>query len=134
MTLRSLLAAALCCLAAMGCRPAAEQLAPVKGKISYRGRPLQGGTIVFIPDAARGTNGNLAVADIQLDGSFVLKTNDVLGAVPGHHKITISWLQPTAAGVAPQSYVPLKYGDPQQSGLTCEVLANKTNAVELQLQ
>jgi hypothetical protein len=134
MTRRTLLAAALCCLAAMGCRPAVEQLAPVNGKISYRGRPLQGGTVVFIPDAARGTNGNLAVADIQLDGTFVLKTNDAFGAVPGHHRITISWSQPTAPGVAPQSYLPLKYRDPQQSGLTCEVLANKTNAIELQLQ
>jgi hypothetical protein len=129
-----LLAAGLCCLATLGCRPAAEQLAPVKGKVSYQGRPLQGGTIVFIPDASRGTNGNLAVGSIQLDGSFVLKTNDSYGAVPGLHKVTIAWSQPAALGVAPLSYLPLKYRDPLQSGLTCEVLADKPNEIEMKLQ
>jgi hypothetical protein len=134
MTIRALLGILLCCLVMTGCRPSAEQLAPVKGKVLYRGRPLQGGTIVFVPDASRGTHGSLAVADIQADGSFVLRTNDVLGAVPGHHRVTISWMQPAAPGVAPQSYLPLKYRDPQQSGVACEVLANKTNTFDLELQ
>jgi len=123
-----------CCLAVAGCRPSGEQLAPVKGKVLYRGRPLQGGTIVFIPDASRGTHGNLAVGDIQPDGTFLLKTNDVLGAVPGHHKVTISWLQPQTSGIVPQSQLPVKYRDPQQSGVACEVLANKTNTIDLDLQ
>jgi hypothetical protein len=93
--------------------------------VIYRGRPLQGGTVVFIPDTSRGTHGNLAVADIQLDGTFTLKTNDILGAVPGHHKVTVSSLQPQT---------PSKYSDPHRSGVTCEVIAHKTNTVELELQ
>jgi hypothetical protein len=111
----------------MGCKPGVEQLAPVKGKVQFRGRPLQGGTIVFIPDASRGTHGSMAIADIEPDGSFTMMTNNVLGAVPGHHKVTVSWSQP-------QSPLPVKYRDPQQSGVTCEILANKTNTVELDLQ
>jgi hypothetical protein len=123
-----------CLLASTGCRPAVEQLAPVQGRVWYRGQPLQGGVIVFVPDSSRGTNGNLAIADIQRDGSFTLKTNDVLGAVPGHHKVTISWVIQTAPGYAPQSVLPAKYRDPQQSGVICEVLPNKANTFDLRLE
>ena len=138
MTFRALLRIALCCLAAWlglaGCRPAGEQLAPVKGKVLYRGQPLQGGTIVFIPDSSRGTHGNLAVADIQPDGTFTLKTDDVFGAVPGHHRVTVSWVRPQGPGYPPLSILPVKYRDPQQSGVICEVLANKTNSIDVELQ
>ena len=138
MTIRPFLRAAGCCmifsLALAGCRPEVDQLAAVKGKVLYRGRPLQGGTIVFIPDTARGSHGNLAAADIQPDGSFTLKTNDVLGAAPGHHRVTISWVQQQAPGNLPRSLLPLKYRDPQQSGVTCEVQPNKMNTIDLDLQ
>src|SRR6516162_10140629 len=90
MTLRSMFRPIWYCLAclavAAGCRSGSDQLAPVKGKVTYQGVPVPGGTIVFIPDTTRGTHGNLAMADLQPDGSFALKTNDVLGAVPGHHR------------------------------------------------
>jgi hypothetical protein len=138
MTSRSMIWTACCwlaCLLAMaGCRPSAEQLAPVKGKVLYRGQPLQGGVIVFIPDSSRGTSGHLAVADIQPDGTFTLKTNDVLGAVPGHHKVTVSWVLPTHSGGPPQSMLPPKYRDPQQSKVTCEVMANKSNTIDFVLE
>ncbi|HYV36341.1 MAG TPA: hypothetical protein VE988_11590 [Gemmataceae bacterium] len=137
MKLGALLRAASCCLAlvlaAAGCGPSSEQLTPVKGKVSYRGHPCTGGTIVFIPDAARGTRGNLAVADIQPDGTFALKTNDVLGAVAGHHRVTVSWVYTATSGATPQSVLPTKYRDPQLSGLTREVVVNKTNAFEFDL-
>jgi hypothetical protein len=131
--------AAWCCLAgvclAAGCRPSTEQLAPVKGKVLYKGRPLQGGVIVFTPDTGRGTHGNLAVADIQPDGTFTLKTNDVLGAVTGYHRVTVGWVQPPPGpGAAPVSLLPAKYRDPNQSGLSCEVVANKTNTIDFELE
>jgi hypothetical protein len=138
MTIRPLLSPACCCLicwfALTGCRPEVDQLAAVNGKVLYRGRPVQGGTIVFIPDNSRGTHGNLASADIQPDGTFTLKTNDVLGALPGHHRVTISWVQQQAPGSLPRSLLPLKYRDPQQSGVTCEVQPNKMNTIDLDLQ
>jgi hypothetical protein len=123
-----------CLFALAGCRPSADELAPVKGKVLYRGQPLQGGVIVFIPDSSRGTRGNLAVADIQPDGTFTLKTHDVLGAVPGHHKVTVSWVLASPGGAPPQSLLPAKYRDPQQSKVTCEVLANKTNTIDFVLE
>jgi hypothetical protein len=116
-----------------GCPSSNEQLTPVKGKVTYKGAPLPGGTIVFIPDPSRGTHGRLAVAEIQTDGTFSLKTDGTLGAVPGWHKVTVASVQAAAPGQVPLSLVPVKYRDPQQSGLSYEVQANKTNTVDLDL-
>ena len=42
-----------CCLACVlalgGCRPGNEQLAPVNGRVLYRGQPLQGGVASLFP-------------------------------------------------------------------------------------
>jgi hypothetical protein len=109
-------------------------LAPVQGRVLYRGQPLPYGTIVFAPDAARGTRGHLAIADIQPDGTFTLKTNEVLGAVAGHHKVTISCIYPATPGAGPRSLLPVKYRDPAHSGLVREVIANKMNSFEFELE
>jgi hypothetical protein len=134
MTLRLLLAVAICCVAICltlpGCHPGGEQFAPVKGKVLYKGLPLPGGTIVFIPDGSRGSRGNMAIGDIQPDGTYSLKTADVLGAVPGHHKVTVSCVQPGTA----YSILPPKYRDPNHSGLTREVVGNKTNVIDIQIE
>ena len=132
---RLLLAAAGCVLAGLllptGCRPAVETLAPVKGKVTYHGVPVPGGTIVFIPDGSRGNRGNLALADIQPDGTFVMRTNNVNGAVPGHHRVTVACLH---AGQPSQSLLPPKYRDPLQSGLACEVKPDKNNTIDFELE
>jgi hypothetical protein len=138
MTTRSLLRAVgpaiLLLIAAVGCSSGGDQLTPVKGKVTYKGAPVQGGTVVFIPDTARGTHGNMAMADIQPDGTFALKTNETLGAVPGWHKVTIAWVRPAAPGQQVQLMLPRKYQDPQSSGLAREVQANKPNTIELDLE
>src|SRR5439155_2688325 len=77
----ALLAACLL-FTAGGCRSGSAPLAPVRGKVSYRGQLLRGGTIVFTPDAGRGNRGELACADIQPDGSYALKTGEAAGAAP----------------------------------------------------
>jgi hypothetical protein len=126
--------AILLLIAAVGCQSGGDQLTPVKGKVTYKGAPVQGGTVVFIPDAARGTHGHMAMADIQPDGTFALKTNETLGAVPGWHKVTIAWVRQAPPGQAAQSMLPRKYGDAQVSGLAREVHANKPNTIELDLE
>jgi hypothetical protein len=44
----------LFCLLGAGCGNDRPKLTMVQGKIFYRNAPLQGGTIVFAPDAERG--------------------------------------------------------------------------------
>jgi hypothetical protein len=137
MNIRSLLRAvgfAILLLAAnTGCPSGSEQLTPVKGKVTYKGVPLQSGHIVFIPDGSRGNRGHFAEADIQEDGTFSLKTDGILGAIPGWHRVTVICVQPAPAGQVPKSLVPVRYREPQLSGLSWEVQANKTNAVDLDL-
>jgi hypothetical protein len=129
-------AALLLCLA--GCSTDPDPLLPVRGKIWYQGVPLQGGTIVFTPDPTRGGNGPLARAEIQPDGEFVLKTGDRPGAVAGWHRITVVAVDVTTpvgtAYAAPRSLVPVKYRDPELSGLSYEVKAGQENTVELNLE
>jgi hypothetical protein len=125
--------------AAGGCRSGSAPLAPVRGKVSYRGQLLRSGTIVFAPDASRGNRGELAYADIQPDGSYTLKTGDAAGAVPGWHRVTVCSLLPAAApfpgqrAPLPLSLLPPRYRDPTLSGLACEVKAGEPNNIDIQL-
>jgi hypothetical protein len=135
-----------CCLFAamaigvVGCgRTKPEGLASVTGMVNYRGRPLTSGTIVFVPDAERGTNGALARADIQADGSYHLKCGDAIGTVPGWHRVTVTCVEdgglaPGQILVVPRSVLPAKYQDPQMSGLTCEVKPGQENTINLNLE
>jgi hypothetical protein len=119
-----------------GCQPAEEPITPVRGKVSYKGLPLQGGTIVFIPDTSRGTHGSIAAAEIQPDGNFTLKTNELLGAMPGHHRVTIASQQvPYLALSAPawRPALPSRYRDPHLSGLLRQVVPNTPNTINFDL-
>jgi hypothetical protein len=133
-------AAALLLLAA-GCGgPGHDAFRPVRGRVLYRGVPLSGGTIVFSPDPERGGSGPLAVAEIQADGFYVLKTEDRPGAAAGWYRITVVALQGTAAPPQEQAWVrarsllPAKYRDPGLSGLSCQVRDDQDNNVDFNLE
>jgi hypothetical protein len=115
-------------------------LSPVHGKVFFQGKPLPRGTIVFTPDPARGGAGPQASGDIQPDGTFILHTASVEGAVPGWHRVTILALEPPSTDpgapkfIIPRSLIPEKYRDPAQSGLAFEVLPGKTNGMHFNLE
>jgi hypothetical protein len=116
---------------AAGCGHGGDaELVPVYGKVSFRGRPLAGGTIVFTPDPERGGRGPLAVGTIAGDGKFTLRSEGKLGVVPGWHRITVCG--PAVAG--DESALPCRYTDPEHSGLAREVLAGKANVFDLPLE
>jgi hypothetical protein len=127
-------------LSAAGCGSGRQPLTPVRGTVNYRGLPLHGGVIVFTPDVSRGTRGNLANAEIQADGTYVLHTGDAAGAVPGWHHVTVAAVQaapgasPGQRFAIPQSVLPERYRDPDFSGLTEEVKAGKENVIDFNLQ
>ena len=104
-------------------------LAPVGGQVKYRGMALQGGTIVFIPDAARGHRGAMAMGQIAGDGRYTLRTSDTQGAAPGWYRVTIA----SMAYSSSQSVLPDKYRDPELSKLVCEVKAKSTNTIDFNL-
>jgi len=69
-------------------------------------------------------------AEIQADGSYVLRCDDAPGAVPGWHRVTI-----TAFGEANRGQpLPTRYGDPEQSGLSFEVKPGQDNVIDIDLE
>ncbi len=130
--------AALLLLGAGCSSPDTPELAPVRGKVSYHGKPLPTGTIVFAPDSQRGNAGPLARAVIQADGSYQLKSGTLAGAVPGWHRVTVAAIvetpQPTGTSlVNPRTLLPERYRDPELSGLSCEVHVGKENTINFNL-
>jgi hypothetical protein len=129
-----------CFLLAVGCgSESGPNLAPVRGQVFYRGRPVTTGTIVFASDPSRGTSGPLARGEIQPDGSYSLQTGDSAGAVVGWHRVTVVAVlvpaapEPGQPFVMPRPLVPTRYADPELSGLTCEVKAGKENGINFNL-
>ncbi len=117
-------------LLAAGCGES-DQTVEVQGYVYYQGKPLEGGTIVFAPDSARGGSGELARAEIQADGRYRLRTGDKIGAVVGWHRVSIASAGPAGA---PSRTLPTRYSDPELSGQCVEVKPGKTNTIDLKLE
>jgi hypothetical protein len=116
-------------LAASGCssRP---KLMPVKGTLTYKGKPLPGKQIRF-----HGPEGHVSITEVEPDGSFVI--TDVL---PGEVKVCIMdsiaerfparspsggpFAAPQAA--SPVYPIPEKYKNPETSGLVYTITPETT--------
>lgn len=78
-------------------------LGKVHGKISYKGQPITGGTILFEPDTSKGTSGPPALESISTDGTFALSTEvSGDGAIVGFHKVAITGIDPKPLSVGSQ--------------------------------
>ena len=116
--------AVLSCALCVGCGGnadgrAATDLIPVKGKVTYKGRPITRGVVSFEPDGF----GRPASGPIQSDGSFALGTHkDGDGVVPGEHRVSISGFDKALA----RDRVLAKYSSPNSSHLTAKVDAEHT--------
>jgi hypothetical protein len=120
-------------LAAGACNPGKPALAPVSGRVAFRSQPLSGGFIVFTPDPQRGGRGPLAIGKIERDGHYVLSTDGQPGAVVGWHRITIA-AAPSSGDPTFSPALPAHYCDPDQSGQSFEVLPDRVNNHDLNLE
>ena len=112
--------------------------APVTGKVTYRGQPLQFGSVMFQPE-----QGPVAKAQIESDGSFTLSTDGKPGAVLGPHKVRVSCFESqspnppaTPPGQEPtlgRSLIPQKYTNFAASGLEFTVTEDM-EPVQIDLQ
>jgi hypothetical protein len=66
--------------------PDGPQRNPLKGRVTYQGKPVQGGRIVFAPDDSKGNSGPGAIAFIR-EGEF--ETPPGHGVVSGPHVVDI---------------------------------------------
>lgn len=121
---------ALLSLALGGCShdPNMPKLGRVYGKVTYNGKPVGSGHVVFTPAAGKGGDtGQTASGDIESNGSYELttfKSGD--GAILGEHVVSVEvregdMPQPKADStiqyVLPKSVIPTKYSSPDTSPL-----------------
>lgn len=119
-------------LSTCGCGSGRPETAPVHGQVTYQGKPVVEGTIIFYPQ-----KGRPATASLAPDGTYRLTTfkpND--GATLGCYRVTIEARRITPTIVPPDGdpesvgtygppkivwLLPEKYSGLQSSSLTAEV-------------
>ena len=125
--------AIVCCLTASGCG-SSQELAPVRGKVTYNGKPLSTGVVMFQPPSGPPARGR-----IQSDGTFELEMlGEGTGAPLGTNRVRVSSREPladtsTETGLG-RLLIPKRYADFATSGLTVEVAAGRTEPYLIELQ
>jgi hypothetical protein len=109
----NVLAVALACLVAGACNRSSIKLYPVKGKVTYKGQPTEGASIVFQPVDGATPEKPMAYGDVKADGTFSLRTEPHgEGAVAGDYNVMILWYGSTTGEAQDaKSKLPAKYGD-----------------------
>ncbi len=132
---RSWLVSLFCGICVLGCDSAEtkESLTIVHGTVTYLERPLTGGSVVFIPDEERGNSGIPVHADIQVDGTYSVRSGEHAGIPPGKYKVTVS---PNGINQARTGSFqpPERYSNPQTSGLACKVEPVADHTINFHLQ
>lgn len=110
-----------------GCGDGRPTRVPVSGRVLVDGKPLQVGNIRFYPAENR-----VAMAKIQLDGSFRLSTYDFGdGCVTGRHPVSVN-ASKLVNSQTMRWYAPKKYAGANTSGLEFDV-TGPTDSAEIQL-
>jgi hypothetical protein len=130
-----------------GCGPGNKLgTAPVTGTVTYKGQPVDGATVSFIPDG----DGRPATAITKAGGAYQLTTLDSEGAMPGPYSVLVRKTEmPIASQESvsmeealklnnrppppPKELLPAKYGDAAKSPLKFEVKQGQANKFEIQL-
>ncbi|WP_131282425.1 hypothetical protein [Blastopirellula marina] len=157
-----LLLALACITTSLGCNfgSGGPETVPVSGKVTYRGKPVEGAIVQFKP--VGGEPAQPAVGKSGVDGVFQLTTREFAGAVAGKYQITVMKYeskQPAAAekssatgpsgenveekytppddnarpAPGPKNMLPAKYADASKSGLTADVTPRGPNEFDLEL-
>lgn len=113
-----------------GCGPKGPDVGQVSGTVTYKGKTLPTGTIVFIPEK----EGSLmAFAEIRQDGTYIAGTEEFGPGVPlGKHRVMISAFIDHGPEKSAEAILPEKYGSDRKSGLTADVEAGE-NVVDFSL-
>lgn len=138
--------AALVCLtcAACGGPPGLPNMVPIRGTVSYNGKMLTEGTVIYAPTAA---DGRQARGTIQPDGSFQLTTlRSEDGAQQGEYRIVVIALEPhpgeppsreeveAAGGQIKRGYIiPEKYTQAATTSLTDHVGEDHSGVMTIEL-
>jgi hypothetical protein len=111
---------------------------PVVGRVTFKGRPLTAGQVVFHPDVKKGNSlPHEPRGGIDEAGNYELAINGTKGAPLGWYRVSVIATEPFDPAkpyVIPKTLVPLKYSDPKMSGFALQVVENPaTGAYDLKL-
>lgn len=139
-------AAVVLALAVAGCGGDGKlPRAPVTGRVTYKGKPVSGAAISFIPETA---GWRAAVGKTDADGRYLLGTYDPDDGAPvGRCKVSLSLrgpgkrLKPGMGAAAAEELmeqgdplIPQRYFDPEKSGLAFTVEKGKENVFDIELK
>jgi hypothetical protein len=129
---------ALLAIGVAGCdRSSLGRIVPVKGKVTFDGRPVTSGSLVFKPDAAKGNSNTLEPAGtIGPDGRYSLFTKEREGAPLGWYQVAVvaQEINEKDPYAPPKSLIPTRYNEASTSGLEIEVTVSPVpGAYELKL-
>lgn len=130
------LAAALVAALIAGCGGGAKGNT-VRGKVTYKGAPVEGASVIFHPKGQAGPGVVRPAAVTAADGTFTLKTAGEEGAPPGEYDVTIMWEKPPPGGWVGedrQDALGGKYSRPGKSGLTATVNPGDTEVPPFDLK
>jgi hypothetical protein len=114
----------------VGCGPSGPEVVPVKGVVTYKGKPIEKISVVFHPEG----KGMMATGLTDAKGEFSLQTSTPGdGAMMGDYKVTFIY----DSGVVPDMFnpkkevspIPEKYGNAARSGKTATVKASASDNV-----
>ena len=138
-----------------GCNPGSSyEHAKVHGKVTYRGKPVTFGSVLFIPvEAPKEGTMQPASGSINPDGTYELASQTTAGAILGDHKVLVIAVEGGKPAEAPaaskdgetaplpakgtkdaqfKSAIPKKYSDPTTTPLVRKVVAGD-NTIDIEL-
>ncbi len=126
-----------------GCADSGPELAPTIGRVLLDGEAVAEAGVLFMPTIS----GPSASGSTDAEGNFRLSTNSRDGALVGTHQVAISKAETRGISADAQGlsghvvdggwqfieYLPTRYSQPKNSGLTAEVVAGVENTFTFQL-
>jgi hypothetical protein len=150
------LAAAIAAVAWLSCAPGDHPpVYPVKGKVTYKGKPITEGSVIYELEGGGDAKGSSAAGPwagpfrvsgrIEADGTFQLWAFPGVEGMPeGHYKVGISSRRGRTESAileagpnvkkGNQDVLRGRYSDPKTSGLRDEVVRDRPNEPSFELQ
>lgn len=100
---------------------------PVTGSVTWKGDPVEGALVVFLPENSSGDSMLGAQAETDSEGNFQLETytggsNLKAGIQPGNYKVTVTKLEVVQdMRRKPKNLLPAKYAETRTTDLTATV-------------
>jgi hypothetical protein len=121
-------------LLAAGCGKSEPATATVKGAVTFQGRPLAGGLVVFAPDREKGNAGRPVSATIGPDGWYYLTSDGSTQVAAGWYRVAIADAPGWSADDSRGPRFPAALRRPDRAGLDREVLAGRDNVFHFEVE